>query len=128
MKYELKDYLNSINQTKKNLMDEDPDSEKNYPPYIINRCLSGFIDTVMYANEMNIHNLLDNKLQYDFYINIIRPKKRFTPWLKKEKLEDLELVKLYYGYSNEKARTALRILTELQLEFIRTKLDKGGKK
>lgn len=128
MKYELRDYLKSINQTKKNLMDEDPDSEKQYPPYIINRCLSGFIDTVMYANEMNIHNMLDNKLQYDFYINIIRPKKRFTPWLKKEKLEDLELVKLYYGYSNEKARTALRILTEKQLEFIRTKLDKGGKK
>lgn len=128
MKYELRDYLKSINQTKKNLMDEDPDSEKQYPPYIINRCLSGFIDTVMYANEMNIHNMLDNKLQYDFYINIIRPKKRFTPWLKKEKLEDLELVKLYYGYSNEKARTALRILTESQLEFIRTKLDKGGKK
>lgn len=128
MKYELKDYLNSINQTKKNLMDEDQEAEKQYPPYIINRCLSGFIDTVMYANEMNLNNFLDNKLQYDFYINIIRPKKRFTPWLKKEKLEDLELVKQYYGYSNEKARTALRILTETQLEFIRTKLDKGGKK
>lgn len=128
MKCELKDYLNSINQTKKNLMDEDQEAEKQYPPYIINRCLSGFIDTVMYANEMNLNNFLDNKLQYDFYINIIRPKKRFTPWLKKEKLEDLELVKQYYGYSNEKARTALRILTETQLEFIRTKLDKGGKK
>ena len=109
-------------------MDEDQEAEKQYPPYIINRCLSGFIDTVMYANEMNLNNFLDNKLQYDFYINIIRPKKRFTPWLKKEKLEDLELVKQYYGYSNEKARTALRILTETQLEFIRTKLDKGGKK
>jgi Bacteriophage clamp loader A subunit len=109
-------------------MDENPDSESQYPPYIVNRCLSGFIDTIMYSNEMNINNFLDKKLQYDFYINIVRPKKRFTPWLKKEKLEDLELVKQYYGYSNEKARTALRILTEQQLEFIRTKLDKGGKK
>ena len=128
MKYELKHYLNSINYEKNNLMDECPECENEYPPYIINRCLSGFIDTIMYANEMNINNFLDKKLQYDFYINIVRPKKRFTPWLKKEKLEDLELVKQYYGYNNEKARTALRILTEQQLEFIRTKLDKGGKK
>lgn len=128
MGLELKDWLNSINQNKNNLIDENPDSESTYPPYIINRCLSGFIDTIMYANEMNINNMLDKKLQYDFYINIIRPKKRFTPWLKKEKLEDLELVKQYYGYSNEKARTALRILTEQQLEFIRSKLDKGGKR
>ena len=128
MSPELKDWLNSINHQKNNLMDENPDSESTYPPYIINRCLSGFIDTIMYANEMNINNMLDKKLQYDFYINIVRPKKRFTPWLKKEKLEDLELVKQYYGYSNEKARTALRILTEQQLEFIRSKLDKGGKR
>lgn len=127
MNYELKHYLNSINHTKKNLMDEDSQSIEPYPPYIINRCLSGFVDTIMYANEMNINNFLDKKLQYDFYINIVRPRKRFTPWLKKEKIEDLELVKQYYGYSNEKARTALRILTEEQLEFIRTKLKKGGK-
>jgi Bacteriophage clamp loader A subunit len=128
MNPELKDWLNSINFKKNNIIDENPENENCYPSYIVNRCLSGFIDTIMYANEMNIHNFLDKKLQYDFYINTVRPKKRFTPWLKKEKLEDLELVKQYYGYNNEKARTALRILTEQQLEFIRTKLDKGGKK
>jgi len=125
---ELKDWLNSINQTKKNLMNEDPLSEKEYAPYIINRCLSGHIDCVMYANEMNKYNFLPKKLQYDFFINIIRKKKRFSPWLKQEKNKDLELVKSYYGYSNEKAKQALRILTKTQLDFIKSKLETGGTK
>jgi len=128
MKYELKDWLNSINQSKNNIMDKDIDSISQYPPYIINKCLSGFIDTIMYANEMNIYNFLDKKMQYDFFINIVRSKKRFSPWLYKEKLNDLELVKKYYGYNNDKARSALRILTNEQLEFIKSKLDTGGKK
>ncbi len=128
MKYELKDYLNSINHLKNNLMVDDIEAEKKYPPYIVNRCLSGFIDTILYANEMNINNHLPNKLQYDFLLNSLRPKKRFSPWLKKEKLDDLELVKSYYGYSNEKAKTALRILTREQLEQIRDNIRKGGKK
>jgi hypothetical protein len=125
---ELKDWLNSINQTKKNLMNEDPSSEKEYAPYIINRCLSGHIDCVMYANEMNKYNFLPKKLQYDFFINIIRKKKRFSPWLKQEKIKDLEIVKSYYGYSNEKAKQALRILTKTQLDFIKSKLETGGTK
>jgi hypothetical protein len=125
---ELKDWLNSINQTKKNLMNEDPSSEKEYAPYIINRCLSGHIDCVMYANEMNKYNFLPKKLQYDFFINIIRKKKRFSPWLKQEKNNDLEVVKSYYGYSNEKAKQALRILTKTQLDFIKSKLETGGTK
>jgi hypothetical protein len=125
---ELKDWLNSINQTKKNLMNEDPSSEKEYAPYIINRCLSGHIDCVMYANEMNKYNFLPKKLQYDFFINIIRKKKRFSPWLKQEKNKDLEVVKSYYGYSNEKAKQALRILTKTQLDFIKSKLETGGTK
>lgn len=125
---ELKDYLNSINQTKLNLMDEDASCEKQYLPFIINRCFSGFFDTVLFANEMNFHCNLDNKLQYDFYINIIRPKKRFSPWLKKEKLDSLESVKEYYGYSDEKAKTALKILTEEQIEFIKSRLNRGGRK
>jgi len=125
---ELKDWLNSINQNKKNIMDEDPSSIKEYAPYIINRCLSGHIDCLMYANEMNKFSSLDKKLQYDFFINIIRKKKRFSPWLKQEKIKDLEIVKSYYGYSNEKAKQALRILTKKQLDFIKSKLETGGTK
>ena len=128
MSTELKDWLNSINQTKDNIMDENPLSEKEYPPYIINRCLSGFMDTVLYANEMNMASHLDSKMQYDFFINSIRKRKRFSPWLKKDSLKDLELVKQYYGYSNEKAKTALGLLTKEQLKFIESKLNVGGKK
>jgi hypothetical protein len=128
MTYELKDWLNSINQTKNNIMDEDPLSKKDYAPYIINRCLSGFIDCVMYANEINMNHSLDKKLQYDFLINTIRIKKRFSPWIKKEKIKDIECVKTYYNYSNEKAEQTLKILTEDQLNYIKQKLDTGGTK
>ena len=123
---ELKDWLNSINTTKKNLLDEDPTLK--YPAFIINRCMSGHIDTILLANEMNVHNHLDPKLQYDFFINIVRPKKRFAPWLRKDKLNSLELVKEYYGYSDEKARVALKILTDEQLNYIAKRMDRGGKR
>ena len=126
-RYPLKDYLNTINQTKQYLMDEDPGWEKNYPAYVINKCMSQHMDTIMYANEMNQYQGLDKKLQYDFFINIVRPRKRFSPWGKKQKAKDLELVKQYYGYSTEKALQALRILSPEQLEIIRDKLNKGGK-
>ena len=128
MKYELKHYLNSINYDKVNLMDLDEEAIKSYPPYIINRCLSGFMDVILYANEMNMASQLDNKMQYDFFINTIRKRKRFSPWLKKDSLKDLELVKQYYGYSNEKAKTALGLLTKEQIEFVRSKLNVGGKR
>jgi len=128
-RYPLKDYLNSINYTKKSLMEsEDPLWEKCYPPYIVNKCMSHHMDTVMYANEMNRYSNLDRKLQYDFFINTVRSRKRFSPWDKKQKMNDLEVVKQYYGYSNEKARQALNILTPDQLNFIKNKLNKGGKK
>ena len=128
-RYPLKDYLNTINFSKKNLLeDEDPGWEKNYPSYIINKCMSHHMDTVMFANEMNQYPGLDKKLQYDFFINIVRPRKRFSPWGKKEKVKDLEYVKQYYGYSTEKALQALRILSPTQLDVIKTKLNKGGKK
>jgi len=128
-RYPLKDYLNSINYTKKSVMEsDDPEWEKKYPPYIVNKCMSHHLDTVMYANEMNMHHMIDKKLQYDFFINIVRSRKRFSPWDKKQKMNDLEIVKQYYGYSNEKARQALNILTPDQLNFIRNKLNKGGKK
>ena len=127
MTVELKDWMNSINHTKENIIDIDPDLEKDYPPYIINKCLSGFVDTLLFSNEMNMSSHLDRKMQYDFYINIVRKRKRFSPWLRKEKIDDLEHIKRYYGYSNEKAQIALTLLTKEQLEFIRSKNDMGGK-
>ena len=123
---ELKDWLNSINYTKKNLIDEDPSIEKEYPPYVINRCLSGHLDCIMVVNEMNKYHFLPKKIQYDFFKNILRPKKRFSPWLRKDEIKDLDLVKRYYGYSNEKAKQALRILTKEQLNFIKSKFEIGG--
>jgi hypothetical protein len=128
MSVDLKDWLSSINQTKDNILSEDLSLEKEYPPYIINKCLSGHIDCIMYANEMNINHRLSKKLQYDFYINIIRIKKRYSPWVKKEKIKDIEYVKSYYGYSNEKAEQALKILSKEQINFIKQKLDIGGTK
>ena len=125
---DLKDWLNSINVTKNNLIDEDPDLEKGYPAYIINRCLSGQIDSVMFANELNKHPNLSKKLQYDFFLNSLRKRKRFSPWLRKDQIENLELVKKYYGYSNEKAKQVLNILTREQLSFIRDRLETGGRK
>ena len=123
---ELKDWLNSINFTKQNLLEEDPDVIKDYPPYIINRCLSGHLDAIMFANEMNKYPNLDKDLQYHFFLNTLRKKKRFSPWLRKEKVTDLEIIKQYYGYSNEKALNALKILTPDQINFIKQRLDIGG--
>jgi hypothetical protein len=129
MKYELKDWLNSIYQSKENIMDVDISSKKDYSPFVINKCLSGHIDCLMYVNEMNINHSLDKKLQYDFFINIVRKKKRgFSPFLRKEKFQDLEVVKSYYGYSNEKAEQVLKILTKEQLDFIKSKFELGGTK
>ena len=127
MKHELKDWLNSINFTKENLI-EDPDMISSYPPYIINRCLSGHLDTVLFANEMNIYSSLDKDMQYTFFLYTLRKWKRFSPWLKKEQVEDLDLVKKHYGYSNEKAKVAVSLLTKTQLEYIRNKHDMGGKR
>jgi len=125
---ELKDWLNSINFNKQNLIEEDPSTIKDYPPYIINRCLSGHLDCVMFANEMNKYSFLDKDMQYSFYLNTLRKKKRFSPWLRKDKVTDLQCVKEYYGYSNEKASQALKILSNQQLDFIKQRLDIGGSK
>ena len=126
--YELKDYLNAVNHTKENLLDtEDEDWEKKYPPFIVNKCVAPFPDTVMLVNEINQLPHLDKKLQFDFLINSLRPRKRYTPWMKAMKLENLEYVKEYYGYNNEKAKAALDILTDDQISAIKRKLYKGGK-
>ena len=110
MTYELKDWLNSINMNKKNLLDEDPTAK--YPAYIVNRCMSGHLDTVLFANEMNLKPNLDPKLQYSFLLNSVRKRKRFSPWLRKDEIRDLDLVKRYYGYSNEKAKQASEHLNQ----------------
>jgi len=129
MSYELKDYLNSINFTKKDLMkSEDKDWVKKYPAFIINKILSGFQDTIMLVNEVNRNHFLDKDMQYSFLLNSIRSKKRFSPFLRANKLKDIDLVKEYYGYSNEKAKTVLDILTKDQLKLIKEKLYKGGTK
>jgi hypothetical protein len=123
---ELKDWLNSINTTKENLI-EDPSNIKEYSPYIINKCMSGHIDCILYANEMNMNSQLPKDMQYSFYLNSIRKKKRFSPWIRKDKIKDLEIIKQYYGYSNEKASQALKILNSTQINFIKERLEIGGK-
>ena len=126
--YELKDYLNAINYTKEPLLDtEDEQWEKKYFPFIVNKCIAPFPDTIQLVNEMNINHHLDKKLQFDFLLNSIRPRKRYTPWLKAKKLKNLEYDKEFYGYNNEKARAALDILNDEQISAIKTKLYKGGK-
>ena len=126
--YELKDYLKAVNQTKEPLMDgNDEVWEKKYVPFIVNKCVAPFPDTIMLVNELNQLPHIDNKLQFDFLINSLRPRKRFTPWLKAKKLENLEDVKEFYGYNNAKAKSALDILSEEQISAIKRRLYKGGK-
>ena len=129
MSYELKDYLNAINFNKKNLMDsEDTLWQKKYPSFIVNKILSGFQDCIMFVNEMNRNHFVDKGMQFHFLLNSIRSKKRFSPFLRANKLKDIECVKEYYGYSNDKAKSALDILTRDQIKLIKEKLFKGGTK
>mgnify|MGYP001231890947 CR=1 FL=1 len=121
------DYVNSINVTKKDIMPDDI-TEKAYPAFMVNRALSYFNDTVLYANEMNVNHHIDNKLQYHFLINIIRKKKRFSKWLKPQEVDNLELIKEYYGYSNEKAKSVLRLFNNEQIELLKQRIYKGGKR
>tara|TARA_B100000902_G_scaffold88361_1_gene92294 strand:- start:9675 stop:10070 length:396 start_codon:yes stop_codon:yes gene_type:complete len=128
--YELKDYLKAINETKEPLLDSiDETWEKKYPPFVINRCMSMFYDTVMHSNEMNGLHFLPKRMQFHYLINSIRKKRRFGgKWLSQTKLKNLEIVKSYYGYSNQKAKEALNILTDDQIESIKTKMIQGGRK
>jgi len=130
--YELKEYLYSINLSKDNLMDGDDEVwEKKYPAFIVNKCLAPCdtdLRTVMLVNEMNQRHHLDNKLQYDFLLNSLRRMKRYSPWMKANKSKNLEYVKEYFGYNNEKAKQALDILSDDDLAMIKKKLNKGGRK
>jgi len=124
------DFTNSINQSKTDLMRgtaNDKIAEKSYSPFLTNRALSYHNDTVFFANEMNTRHHLDNLLQYDFLLNIVRPKKRFAKWSKKDNDGDVLIVKEYFGYNDTKARQALAILTPEQLTTIRITLQKGGR-
>jgi len=122
------DFLNSINDTKIDLMRLDPENEKRYNSFMINRGLSYFSDTIFMANEMNRYHHIENKLQYSFYINIIRKRKRFSKWTKAEHINNIEAVKEYFGYSTNKAKQALPLLTMDQLIVIQNKVKKGGRK
>ena len=106
---------------------EDEQWERKYPPYIVNKCVAPFQDTIMLVNEINQFHHLDKKLQFDFLINSLRPRKRYTPWVKAMKLENLEYVKEFYGYDNEKAKVALDILDDEQISAIKQKMNKGGR-
>ncbi len=124
------DYINAINTTKKNLMvgtENDRLAEKGYDPFLTNRALSYHNDTIGVANEMNTRHYLDKKPQFEFFINTVRPKKRFAKWVKKQKDSDVAVIKEYYGYNDIKARQALTILTDDQLTDIRIRIDKGGR-
>ena len=126
--YELKEYLKAINQSKEPLMDsEDEMWVKKYSPFISNRCLYPFSDTILLVNEMNIYNGLDNKLQFHFLLNSIRARKRFAPWLKTSKIKNLETIKKYFGYSDQRAKEVLNVLTDEDISYMETKLEKGGK-
>ena len=119
-------YLNSINFSKEDVMVDDV-AEKGYNSFLINRSMSYFYDTVGIANVMNRYHHLDNKLQYHFLINIIRKRKRFSKWMKPETESDIEVIKQYYGYSNDKAKQVLSLLSPENIKSIKQKVSKGGR-
>ena len=119
------DFVNSINQSKKDLLEDPEVSETDYVPFVVNKALSYFPETLLYANEINQYPFIDNKLQYHYLLNTVRPGKRFAKWVKRENVEDIEAVKQFYGYNIEKAQQALRILTVDNLNYIKQKLQSG---
>ena len=125
----LTDFLNSINHTKDDLFSDDVEyAEKLYQGFVVNRSLSYFPDTVFHANEMNILNGLDSKLQYDYLKHSVRKRKRFSKWLKSEKIDNMDVIKEYFNYSNSKAQEALKVLSEDDISEIRDMMQTGGVK
>ena len=124
------DFIKDISHVKENIMRDDVDNEieKQYNAFIVNRGFSYFMDTVIYANEMNIRSGVDAKLQFDFLINTIRQKKRYSKWHKAEQNDDIQVLREYYGYNIHRAKEVLPLHSNEQLKFIREKLDKGGLK
>lgn len=123
------DFIKAISETKENLLtgtDNDELAEKSYAAFIVNRGLSFFPDTILYVNEMNFRPTLDGNPQFSYLLNTIRPKKRYSKWLKEEKIEELDIITEYYQCNKAKAKEILRILNGDQLEFMKNKLQKGG--
>ena len=120
------EFVKAISYTKKNIMIDDV-VEQEYNSFIINRALSYYSDTILYANEMNKNHHLDGRLQFDFFINIIKKRKRFSPWLKASEIENLDVIKEYYGYSDEKAKSVLSLLNNKQIENLKKRIYKGGR-
>ena len=120
-------YIASINNTKKDLMVDD-EAEKAYTPFIVNRGLSYFSDTVLLANEMNRAGHIDNRMQYDFLRLAIRPRKRFSKWMKKTVPVRMETIKEYYGYSDAKAEAISDLISDDDIKAMKDVLSKGGKK
>jgi len=119
------DFINAISHTKQDLMEVE-NAESQYKAYVVNKGLSFYADTVIQANEMNSRPHLDKRMQFNFLINIIRSKKRYSKWLKPEKLNDLEVVQEYYGYSKEKARQVLPLFSTEQIDYLKRRIKKGG--
>jgi len=123
----LTDYLNAINYSKESLMHtEDEQVEKRYTPYVVNRCLSYFIDTILHANQMNQFAQTDKKMQFDYLQSAIRKRKRFSKWVKNEMGDEFDIVKEYYGYSNSKTKEIMSLLTSEDIEEMRLYLSGGG--
>jgi hypothetical protein len=123
------EYVSSITYNKTDMMtgtENDELAESGYNPYLTNKSLSYFPDTLLYANEINVLNHIDNKLQYSYLLNSIRPKKRFSKWVKKQEDIDIEAIKEYYKYSTAKAEAALSLLSPQQINEIKKRLNKGG--
>jgi hypothetical protein len=119
------DYIKAINKHE-NIMKNDPFAEKDYTPFLVNRGLSFFQDTILQVNEVNRLHFLDKRLQFDYLLNNIRPRNRWSKWLKPDKIENLEIVKMYFGFGNEKAKDALEVLSDTQIENIKTHFIEGG--
>lgn len=129
-KIELKEYLDPINKTKEPIMDDPVMGEifeKGYQPFIVNKCLHAFMDTILVVNEMNERPNLDKKMQFDFLLNSLSKRGRYTQWMRASKVENIDIVKEYYGYNNAKAQEALSILTKSDIEELKQRLDKGGR-
>jgi hypothetical protein len=121
----LSDFFTSINQSKQNLMAQDPSSERVYVPFVINKSFSYFMDSLFQANYMNKFHNLPKKMQYDYYLYGLSKNKRFSKWIKPEESDNLSIIKEYYGYSDKKAREVLPILSENQIKILKNKLNKG---
>lgn len=125
---DLTQWLTSVNFSKENLIEETPENISSYNPYIINRCVASHIDTILFANELNVYPYIAKDMQYIFYLNALRKRKRFASWIKKEDEEDMNAVKEYYGYNDKKALEALKVLNRNEIIFIKQRLNKGGLK